>query len=160
MKLYHGSNVIIDKIDLSLCNPDKDFGKGFYLSDVKRQAEDMAQRRCRFTGKGEPCVTTFDFDESCLTSGALRVLQFKEPDEEWAKFILENRKASKTGYSHHFDIIIGPIADDGVALQLNRYLRGLIDMKTLVKELTYRELSRQYYFGTELSITKLSRIWN
>lgn len=33
MKLYHGSNILIDKIDLSKSKPNKDFGRGFYLSD-------------------------------------------------------------------------------------------------------------------------------
>lgn len=28
----------------------------------------------------------------------------------------------------------------------------------LIKELTYRKLNRQYYFGTELSISKLKKI--
>jgi len=158
MKLYHGSNVIIDKIDLSLCSPDKDFGKGFYLTDIKRQAEDMAQRRCRYTGQGEPCITTYDFDENELISKELNVLLFKKPNERWAQFILDNRKASKTGFTHNYDIVVGPIADDGVAFQLNRYLRGLIDMRVLVKELTYRKLNSQYFFGTERSIAKLIKV--
>lgn len=34
MILYHGSNVAIDKIDLNLCKPYKDFGRGFYLTDI------------------------------------------------------------------------------------------------------------------------------
>ena len=38
MKLYHGSNIAIEKIDLSKGRPAKDFGRGFYLSDDKRQA--------------------------------------------------------------------------------------------------------------------------
>lgn len=42
MKLYHGSTVVIDKIDLSVSKPNKDFGKGFYLSDNKQQAYEMA----------------------------------------------------------------------------------------------------------------------
>lgn len=33
MRLYHGSTVVIDTIDLSKSKPNKDFGKGFYLSD-------------------------------------------------------------------------------------------------------------------------------
>ena len=32
MKLYHGSNIAIEKIDLSQGRPAKDFGRGFYLS--------------------------------------------------------------------------------------------------------------------------------
>ena len=33
MKLYHGSDVEIETIDLSYSQINKDFGKGFYLSD-------------------------------------------------------------------------------------------------------------------------------
>lgn len=44
MKLYHGSNVVIEKIDLSKCRPYKDFGQGFYLTEIRGQAEKMAQR--------------------------------------------------------------------------------------------------------------------
>ena len=44
MILYHGSNIAISEIDLTLCKPYKDFGKGFYLTDIKSQAEDMTYR--------------------------------------------------------------------------------------------------------------------
>lgn len=40
MKLYHGSNVIIEKIDLSKSRPFKDFGRAFYLSADEQQAWD------------------------------------------------------------------------------------------------------------------------
>lgn len=33
MILYHGSNIEIVQIDLACSKPNKDFGKGFYLSD-------------------------------------------------------------------------------------------------------------------------------
>lgn len=42
MRLYHGSNMMIEKIDLSKCKPYKDFGRGFYLTEIKEQAEKMA----------------------------------------------------------------------------------------------------------------------
>lgn len=32
MRLYHGSNVSIDQVDLSKSRPFKDFGRAFYLS--------------------------------------------------------------------------------------------------------------------------------
>ena len=44
MKLYHGSNIVIEHINLAMCRPFKDFGKGFYLTDIKEQAEKMAKR--------------------------------------------------------------------------------------------------------------------
>lgn len=45
MKLYHGTNQDIEAIDLSLCMPNKDFGRGFYLTDIRKQAEYMAIRK-------------------------------------------------------------------------------------------------------------------
>lgn len=44
MRLYHGSNMMIENIDLSKCKPYKDFGRGFYLTEIKEQAEKMASR--------------------------------------------------------------------------------------------------------------------
>jgi hypothetical protein len=43
MRLYHGSNLIINSIDLEKCRPYKDFGKGFYCTDIKEQVELMAK---------------------------------------------------------------------------------------------------------------------
>ena len=80
---------------------------------------------------------------------------FEGPTKEWALFILANRKR---GTEHPYDIVVGPIADDGVAFQLERYSRRMITLDTLVKELTYRRLNQQYFFGTELSISKLQKL--
>lgn len=155
--LYHGSNVSIEKIDLTRSHPDKDFGKGYYLTDIRTQAEAMSIRRVRIAGEGEPTLTVYRFDESQLHSPELRVKVFDEPTEEWALFVLSNREASLTGYTHDYDIVIGPIADDGVAFQLDRYIRHMITLATLVEELTYRKLNRQYYFGTERALQTLIR---
>ena len=39
VRLYHGSNIVIDNINLAMCRPYKDFGQGFYLTDIEKQAE-------------------------------------------------------------------------------------------------------------------------
>jgi hypothetical protein len=44
MKLYHGSNVSIETIDLKRGRKGKDFGQGFYLSADRNQAQMMAER--------------------------------------------------------------------------------------------------------------------
>lgn len=38
LKLFHGSNVVIDKIDLCRSRKGKDFGCGFYLNPNESQA--------------------------------------------------------------------------------------------------------------------------
>lgn len=156
--LYHGSNMEIDTIDLNRCRPDKDFGQGFYLTDIRKQAEFMALRRTRIMGEGMPMVTAYIFDEASLYDGSLKVKVFDAPCEEWALFVLANRNASISGFKHDYDVVIGPVADDGVAFQLERYSRKMISLETLVEELTYRSLNSQYFFGTECAISKLQRL--
>ena len=158
MILYHGSNVAINEIDLLLCKPYKDFGKGFYLTDIKSQAEDMALRRVRLAKTGDPVVTSFEFDENLLDTSSLKTLFFPKVSVEWAKFILENRDIEHHGFSHDYDVVVGPVANDTVAFQLRRYLLGVISLEDLVKELEYKGLNRQYLFGTELAISKLRKL--
>ena len=44
LKLYHGSNVVIDKIDLCHARKGKDLGCGLYLNPNESQAREMAVR--------------------------------------------------------------------------------------------------------------------
>ena len=157
MKLYHGTNVDFQAIDLRRCKPNKDFGRGFYLTDIIGQARDMAVRKCDIEGKGMIIVQRYNFDEQNLTNGELSVLRFATVCEEWAEFILKNRMQKRPRFQHTYDVVIGPIADDGVVLQLNRYAQGMIDLTTLVRELTYRKLNNQYFFGTDKGISMLIR---
>ena len=156
--LYHGSNMVIESIDLVRCSPNKDFGQGFYLTDIEEQAKQMAVRRVRIAGAGVPEVTAYAFDESLLHNKELKVKIFDEPCEEWALFVMANREAGRTNYRHDYDIVIGPVADDGVAFQLERYARQIISMESLVSELTFRKLNRQYFFGTECAISRLQKL--
>lgn len=157
--LYHGSNVSIEKIDLSKGLKDKDFGKGFYLTDILSQAEAMANRRYRIMGTGVPTVTSFLFDESHLSDRELNVKVFPDtPNAEWARFVDTNRHSSENGFIHSYDIVIGPVADDGVAFQLERFHERIIDDETLARELAYKKLNRQYFFGTEKAIKLLKRL--
>lgn len=85
MILYHGSNTAIDGIDLNRCRPYKDFGRGFYLTDIREQAQRMAARTARMFS-GNPTLTMFEFDLEEAQSSELKVKVFKEPDWEWARF--------------------------------------------------------------------------
>ena len=158
LKLYHGSNVAIDKIDLTMGHINKDFGKGFYLTTLLNQANEMAKRKANQYLDAKPVVTTFLFDDAVLKSDELKVKVLSEVSEEWAMFILQNRKASRTGFKHDYDSVVGPIADDGVVQQLDLYEMGIITLPQLVEALRYRDLNDQYFFGTERAIAKLTRI--
>ena len=80
MRLYHGSNVKIDSINLAMCRPYKDFGKGFYLTDMKEQAEKMAARVARIYG-GFPVVNTFEIDDNFREFPEVRIMDFEIRNE-------------------------------------------------------------------------------
>ena len=155
MRLYHGSNIIIEQINLSKCRPYKDFGQGFYLTAIKEQAEQMARRTSAIYG-GEPIVTEFEFDESALSF--LSVKMFKDPSEEWALFVMANRSRKNVQPTHDFDIVIGPVADDTIATLFRNFDDGIIDLPTLVQGLRYKKVSSQYLFHSAEAIKYLHRV--
>ena len=155
MILYHGSNTKIEKIDLSKCRPYKDFGKGFYLTEIREQAEKMASRTAHIY-EGEPIVTEFEFDESALSK--LSVKQFDGPNEEWALFVLANRSKGHEQPTHSYDIVIGPVADDDIAQLFRNFNDGFINLTMLVEGLKYKKVSSQYFFHTEAAIKYLRRL--
>lgn len=157
MKLYHGTNAVFDKIDLSKSKPNKDFGKGFYLSPDYDQALNMANIKTEQLQEGQPLVMFFEVDESDIN--ALHTLLVEDYNEQWVEFILANRSNDTDKPIHDYDIVIGPIADDRVGVQLWKYENQLIDLSTLVSNLKYmKDMTIQYYFGTEKSLSILKRI--
>ena len=155
MRLYHGSNIIIEQINLSKCRPYKDFGQGFYLTAIKEQAEQMARRTSAIYG-GEPIVTEFEFDESALSF--LSVKMFKDPSEEWALFVMANRSRKNVQPTHDFDIVIGPVADDTIATLFRNFDDGIIDLPMLVQGLKYKKVSSHYLFHSAEAIKYLHRV--
>lgn len=159
MILYYGSNVDIETIDLSKSKPYKDFGRGFYLSADRKQAIRMAEQRTSIELVGKPTVNCFYFDESALEDGSLRCLSFDDYSVEWAEFVLKNRDSNAMSPCHNYDVVYGPIADDGVTFQLRRFKAGAITIERLVEELKYSKgITFQYFFGTELAISKLRKL--
>lgn len=155
MLLYHGSDVLIETIDLSKSQYFKDSGRGFYLSDNFKQANDFAKYKAAKPSSEtrKPFVTTFCFDENNLKNGELLVLEFNSYSETWIDFIDRNRNAVNQDY----DVIIGPIANDQVRSQFLRYENGEINKFELLDSLKYKHLTFQYCFVTEKAISKLER---
>lgn len=165
MKLYHGSNVEIDSINLAMCRPYKDFGKGFYLTDLEEQAKKMAVRVARIYG-GLPVVNVFEIEDHFRELPDIKIKDFGTvTTEEWAKFVMNNRRRTfldeknpLCNKDNKYDIVIGPVADDDMALLFRQYENKMIDFDTLVKGMIYKKTSSQYSFHTEKSIRILRRV--
>ena len=156
--LYHGSNVLVEEIDLAQCNPYKDFGQAFYLTDDISQAKDVANARVDIFG-GEPVVSEFRFDEALLSDGTLSFRSFSVYTEEWADFVYQHRDETNfPPYMHGYDVVYGPIANDRVGLQIRNYRLGNINKKEFLRRLKYMKgITFQYAFCTSRAVEKLVR---
>ena len=155
MILYHGSTTDIDKIDLARSRPNKDFGLAFYLSEDKKQAEELAAFKADFEG-GVPVLNVYEFDESLLTS--LRCKRFEQYTEEWAHFVYEHRTEPGGRTLHDFDIVYGPIANDRIGAQITRYKQGYISFEQFIENIQYiKGITFQYAFCTQKAIDLLKK---
>ena len=164
--VYHGSTSLIDKIDVTKGKPYKDFGCGFYVTESRYHATNLALRnkRIEIERYGKSCeayLYIYDMDTDKLSG--FNVKKFLDADFEWAQFVLMNRKSRN--HTHDFDVVIGPTANDDTMVVLNAYLDGLygdIDsdnaLRTLLKNIEAEKLPEQIFFSnnkaTEILIQK------
>lgn len=155
MILYHGSNIDIEIIDLAKSKPNKDFGKGFYLSENEKQAQKMAVFKSMQLG-GIPVVSKFEFDRNIMADSSLRIKVFTDYSEEWADFVLANRDGCPV---ERYDIVYGPIANDKVGMQIRKLKDGSIDKAEFLNRLKYMKgITYQFFFGSEVAIEHLKKI--
>lgn len=156
MTLYHGTNIDIKTIDLTQGLRHKDFGKGFYLTPDRNTAIRMAQKKARLFG-GNATLITYEMDDAALQSD-LKLKVFPEKASvEWLLFVDANRDRKNVSPIHDYDIVIGPIADDGVVLQLTNFREGIYTPEQAAAQLQDKYLDQQYYFGTEQALNFLHK---
>ena len=142
MKVFHGSDLQINTIDLSKSKPGKDFGRGFYVTKLREQAAEMAKRIANWN-RSHPVVTEFAFDDYSFEDERFKILQFSDYTEEWFDFIMLNRKNRSKKQVHDYDIVEGPVANDDVAQRIYVYLQGRISKGDFLDELKFHKPTHQ-----------------
>jgi len=155
MKLFHGGYIEINEIDLTKSKPFKDFGKAFYLTKYQEQAKIWAERLAK-ERKSDAVITEFEFNEYSYEDNDLKVLVFKDYSDKWLDFIVFNR--SKMNQSHEYDIVEGPVADDAITLEIEKYLEGRISKEDFLVGLKYHKPTHQIAFCTLESLQMLEKI--
>ena len=128
-----------------------DYGNGFYTTTSERQAKEWVERRMRERHAKQGYVNIYEFDKEELP--VLKSLIFEEPNKEWAEFVMANR--TQRGFTHDYDVVYGPVANDRVYLQFGLFEAGAISIDTLIRELKTYKLVNQYLFHTEKALTAL-----
>ena len=139
MTLYHGATVRVEHPLCDFGRPDLDFGRGFYLTYLKEQAEEWAARQA--DSRKEPGVlNVYEFDrESAIKE--YRYLLFPEYDRNWLHFIVDSRNGLKPWVD--YDIIEGGIANDRVVDTVNLFSLGLMDEEMALARLSEHHPNNQ-----------------
>ena len=147
MILYHGSYTAIEKPDLSFSRLRTDFGRGFYLTPLKAQAESWSRRFLRERGVAVVSVYRFLLKPDDKSSTEVKILEFDTHNLNWLHFIAACRLGQPvdTGW----DLVIGGVANDKVFDTLQLYFDKLIGAEEAIGKLRYNKPSFQYCFKTQ-----------
>ena len=160
MKVYHGSYAKIDEIDLTKGELNRDFGRGFYVTNIYEQAKFWAKRKGE-KQKNDGIITEFTFLESAFISDYLKSLRFKDYSEEWLDFVVMNRQNDTDKNLHDYDIVEGPVANDDIATRITFYLEGGITKVEFIEELKFKHsVSHQIAFCTKKSLQMIKKAFN
>jgi len=148
MILYHGGTDIVDKPAIRLQSASRDFGMGFYCTDIRSQAENWAKRQGRLR-KLTPILNMYEFDPDCAQKN-LSFKLFKDYSLEWLEMVINCRKNLQ--YTHGFDLVYGKIANDDVGETVQAVLDGLMPLNIALEKLKFMPSNSQYCFCAEKSL--------
>jgi hypothetical protein len=151
MIVYHGSSVVVRQPDILHSYRALDFGKGFYVTSVREQAERWARRKAVLVG-GRAMVNRYQMDDGMT---GLRVKRFPDDLAEWIEFVCDCRDG-KPDYQD-YDLIIGKVANDKVFRVVDMYHSGIWDKERALKEIRAYPNYDQLAFITQKAIDKLLR---
>ena len=152
MEVFHGSYLMIDKIDLSKGQPYRDFGQGFYVTKYRPHAQAWAEVIGKKNNVPDGVVTEFTYYAGQFSEKLCNIKYFDAYNEEWLDFIVMNRDPLSQQPAHNFDIVEGPVANDKVQWRLTKYLQGKIKKDVFLKELTYHEDTHKICFCSMKSL--------
>ncbi len=139
MIMYHGGTVEIVNPLCGIGRANLDFGKGFYLTDLKGQAESWARRQAADRGEN-PIINVYEFDYDTVIK-KFTCLKFDSYNEAWLDFIVESRRGNELWKG--YDVIEGGVANDRVVDTINLYTLGFLDKQAALGNLAQHQPNNQ-----------------
>ena len=152
MKVYHGSLECVETPEIREPNRTLDYGSGFYTTTSYEQAEEWVRRKMKGNRTAKGFVNEYELDVDKLQS--VKCLLFESPTDEWIDFVMNNRL--NKDFTHDYDIVYGPVANDRVYTCFALYEGGLMSKQNLLAELKTYELVDQYLFHTVRALQLLT----
>lgn len=152
MKLYHGSNIEVAQPLALAGRRNLDFGKGFYTTRIKTQAQKwatlVASRKKR---SSQSVVSIFEYNESEMMSAGYVYKNFPKYDMEWLEFVVACRHGED---NTNYDIVEGGVANDQVIDTVEDYENGRITAEQALDQLKYKKPNNQICFRNQEIIDK------
>lgn len=137
--VYYGGTEIIDMPVCRLGRENLDFGRGFYVTDIKeparRWAIAIAKRR-----KAPAVINTYQLDRDAILAKA-RCKVFQAYDVEWLNFIVASRRGENPAAT--YDYVEGGVANDRVIDTVNLYMLGLMSADVALYRLAQHQPHNQ-----------------
>ena len=151
MILYHGSYLEVQTPDLVHSRENLDFGRGFYVTTVKEQAEKWAKRKAGFSKEsGRAILNIYDMKDD--TKGFV-FKNFADDLDAWIDFVCQCRDGDQRYRS--FDIIMGKVANDKVFRVVDMYHNGIWEKSRALKEIRVYPSYDQIAFITQAAVDGL-----
>ena len=140
--LYHGSYTEIKNPMTNVGRKNLDFGQGFYLTNIKEQAEAWSKIIATRKGKNiKPVVNVYNFDYFRTKNIGYRFNEFETYNIEWLNFVVDCRKG-KDVFSD-YDIVIAGSIDEEIANIVEDYEKGVITAGQALEQLRYKDVNHQ-----------------
>lgn len=140
--LFHGSYVSVPTPLVKLGRKKVDFGQGFYLTKLRKQAESWARTIAERKGRNaQPILTTYLFDYDTIKSAGFRIKIFESYDLEWLEYVVDCRRGG--AMQQQYDIVEGGVANDNVIDTVEDYENDIITAEQALGQLKYKEVNHQ-----------------
>jgi hypothetical protein len=149
MTIFHGSNIDFEKVSLDFAKDRRDFGRGFYTTTIKEQAE--AWVRDLYIRYTTEIAFLYEFE---FFIANLNCKIFDGISKEWLNFIIQNRIIG--GIQHDYDVVQVPVANDRMYPIITLFLNGRYDVEYTLKQLAYFKPSRQLSIHSVKALSNLA----
>lgn len=140
--LFHGSYISVSTPFVKLGRDKVDFGKGFYLTKLRDQAQSWAKTISERKGRNaQPILSTYSFDFDSAKDAGYRIKIFEFYNLEWLEYVIDCRKGGKL--QELYDIVEGGVANDNVIDTVEDYENGIITDSQALGQLKYKKVNHQ-----------------
>lgn len=146
MNVYHTSNMRVEHPDTRHSRRFLDFGRGFYVTPLREQAEKYAER---FRLRGDDAW--LNVYELLPFAADVTVKRFTAYDEEWLDFVTACRRGESEAA---YDVVEGGIANDKVFRTIDLYFSGDIGKTEALLRLAYEHPNHQVCFCSDRVIAQ------